>query len=83
MKPFLILCGFISSLLMASIVGIMVLDPRMETRPDDEPRATEAAEIVVPKFGRKPCPNCEASSIRVNDELNRCEVCGCEFISAD
>lgn len=48
------------------------------------PKETAAPmEPAPPRFSRKPCPYCEASSIRIGEELNRCDVCGCEFISAD
>jgi len=67
----------------AAIVMAAMLFVRL---PGDEPAAKSAPVIAsVPEFSRKPCPYCEASSIRVapSTYLNRCQVCGCEFRSAD
>lgn len=55
--------------------------------PGDAPPITDTSPVLIraATFSRKPCMDCEASTIRVapSDNMNRCQVCGCEFISAD
>lgn len=73
--------------IVGGIAGVILSALLFVKLPGDVPAATDAAIILVQSAGftRKPCPDCEASSIRIapSDHMNRCQVCGCEFISAD
>lgn len=81
MSPSAILVWIVGGAAGLLLAALLVVDLPGDAQPAETPPILSE----VRQFSSKPCHDCGASSIRVapSDNMNRCHVCGCEFISAD